>query len=231
MCSIEFRDEFDQLRGDFIVQVTDGNIAIYFSILGYKSDLVLELNDERIKKAELDTLVTTGGFGGSGNIHIRGVGGVLAESNSDYCVQIESSKHNCTSGTWTGSSIYLFHNNIEKATIPPKFEKFSFCLPLNYIDTENDKFKLHMKNSDGVNNNQLFYDVCCFTYIISLLKVCISSLRLNNEQVFVGKNDDLSHFSFDNDGLTCEADKMTTPLLTIQNGTAVSSICKGFEKK
>ena len=131
--------------------------------------------------------MTTGGFGGSGNIHIRGVGGVSAESNSDYCVQIESSKHNCTSGTWTGSSIYLFHNNIEKATIPSKFEKFSFCLPLNYIDTENDKFKLHMKNADGVNNNQLFYNVFCFTYIIFYLRFAFQVFVLTTSKYLLVK--------------------------------------------
>ena len=64
--------------------------------------------------------------------------------------------------------------------------------------------------------------------MIIYFKVCISSLRLNNEQIFVGKNDDLSHFAFDNDGLACKADRMTTPLLTIQNGTVVSSRCKGL---
>ena len=109
--------------------------------------------------------MTTGGFGGSGNIHIRGVGGNSGNSNSDYCIQIESSKNNCKSGTWTGSSIHLFHNNIEKATIPSKFEDFSFCLPLNYIHTEIDKFKLHMKNADGVHytlyENSIF---CSITY-------------------------------------------------------------------
>ena len=136
------------------MQVTDGNIGIYFSVLGFKGDLVFELNDTRIIKSELDTLVTTGGFGGSGNIHIRGVGGDSADS--DYCIEIESSKDNCKSGTWTGSSIHLFHNNIEKATIPSKFEQFSFCLPLNYIDAENDKFKFHMKKADGVNYIHFF---------------------------------------------------------------------------
>ena len=53
---------------------------------------------------------------------------------------------------------------------------------------------------------------------------------MNNKQILVGENDDLSHFSFDNDRLACGPDKMTTPLLTIQNGTVVSSICKGFLK-
>jgi len=171
-----------------------------------KSDLVIELNDDRIKKSELNTLVASGGWGGHGIIHISAVGNKVLDQNSNYCIEIESSKDNCTSGTYTGSPIGLFHNNVEKATIPSKFEQFSFCLPLNYVNIENDQFKLHMKKRDGV---------------------CISSLRLNNKQILVGKNDDLSHFSFDNDGITCKANQMVTPLLTIKNGTVVSSICKG----
>ena len=41
--------EFNQLRKDFIVQVTDGNIAVYKSDSGRKGALVIELNDQRIK--------------------------------------------------------------------------------------------------------------------------------------------------------------------------------------
>ena len=134
------------------MQVTDGNIGIYFAVLGAKGALVLELNDERIKKSELDTIVATGGFGGSGNIFIRGVGGT-----SSFCIEVESNSENCNSRTHTGSSIAIFHNNIEKATIPSKFEQFSFCLPFNYVNIENDKFKLHMKNHDGVSDNSVFW--------------------------------------------------------------------------
>ena len=68
------RSQFIQLRKDFIVQVTDGNIGIYFSESGSKGDLVLELNDERIKKSELNTLVASGGYGGSGHMQFNGVG-------------------------------------------------------------------------------------------------------------------------------------------------------------
>ena len=51
---------------------------------------------------------------------------------------------------------------------------------------------------------------------------------MNNRQIFVGKDDNLANFAFDNDGLVCRSDKMKTPLLTIQDGKVVSSICKGF---
>ena len=51
---------------------------------------------------------------------------------------------------------------------------------------------------------------------------------MNNEQVFVGKNDDLKVFSLDGNSNTCQEHKMSTSLLTIQNGNAISSICKGL---
>ena len=72
-----FRSEWDELKKDFIVEVSDAYIRIYFSDLtsGAKGDLVLELNDERIKKSELDTLVAAASTGGWGPIHVRGVHG------------------------------------------------------------------------------------------------------------------------------------------------------------
>ena len=66
----------------------------------------------------------------------------------------------------------------------------------------------------------------CFKSVI--FKVCISSLWVNNKQIFVGENGDLPYFLFDNDALACGPDKMTTPLLTIQNETVVASRCKGL---
>ena len=108
------------------------------------------MNDERIVKSELDTIVASGGYGGSGNIQIRGIGGDFTNSKKAFCIQVESSSINCGSDTHTGSSIAIFHNNIEKATIPSGFQHFSFCLPNNYVNIENDKFKLHMKKRDGV---------------------------------------------------------------------------------
>ena len=146
-----FREEFDQLRNDFIVQVTDGNIGIYFSNLGAKGDLVFELNDDRINKSILDILVVTGGFEGSGNIHVRGVQNMSTFSTDpEFCIEVESSPEECNSTDRTGNNIYLSHNNLEKATIPQNFEYFKFCLPVSYVDTENDKFKLHIRGKDGV---------------------------------------------------------------------------------
>ena len=141
-----FRDEFDQLKNDFIVQVTDGNIGIYFSNLGAKGDLVLQLNDDRINKSILDTLVVTGGYKGSGNIRVRGV----QSMSTEFCIEVESRPEECNSKYRTGNDIFLSHNNLEKATIPRNFEKFKFCLPYNYVDIENDKFKFHIRGSDGV---------------------------------------------------------------------------------
>ena len=68
---------YEQLREDFIVQVTDGSIAVYQSDSGRKGAVVIELNDQRIKKSELNTLVASGGspyWGGDGYIQFIGVG-------------------------------------------------------------------------------------------------------------------------------------------------------------
>ena len=134
------------------MQVTDGNIGIYFSSFGQKGDLVLELNDERIKKSELDTISASGGRGGSGIIHIRGVKSastVPTINDQQFCIEVESSPEKCNE-YGTGDDIFLYHNNIEKATIPRNFKNFSFCLPLNYVDIENDKFKMQIRGKDSV---------------------------------------------------------------------------------
>ena len=54
----------------------DGNIAIYSSDMGMIGALVLELNDERIIKSELNTVVAAGGGIGwesSGDLRVRGI--------------------------------------------------------------------------------------------------------------------------------------------------------------
>ena len=68
------------MKRDFVVQVDDSRIGIFFSNHGTKEDLVMEVSDKRIKKSTLNTLVATGGPNGSGNIHIRGVGGIMNET-------------------------------------------------------------------------------------------------------------------------------------------------------
>ena len=73
--------EFNQLRNDFIVQVTDGRISVYKSESGRKGAVVIELNDQKIIKSKLNTLVASGGKSGwykggakAGNIQFNGVG-------------------------------------------------------------------------------------------------------------------------------------------------------------
>ena len=58
--------------------------------------------------------------------------------------------------------------------------------------------------------------------------MCISSLHVNNQQIFVGRNADIGMFVLDGDRSICSADQMSTPLLTIQNGEVVTSACKGM---
>ena len=81
---------------------------------------------------------------------------------------------------------------------------------MDQVDVENDSFKLLAGGSDGV---------------------CINSLHVNNEQILVGKNNDLTRFEFDQpdqwEGLACLDNEMRTSSLTIQNGQVVESECKG----
>ena len=110
------------------------------------------MNDTRIKKAELKTIVASGGLNGSGKLRIRGVGGVKTDE-TDFCIQIEA-KNGCKQ-KFNGSHISLLHNNIEKAKILQKdiyFNQFNFCLPLSDVDIENDKFKLYTQDDDGVSD-------------------------------------------------------------------------------
>ena len=64
------------MKNDFLIQVSDGYIGIFYSDSGLKGGLVLELNDARIIKSELNTIVAAGGgpgFESSGNIRVRGI--------------------------------------------------------------------------------------------------------------------------------------------------------------
>ena len=61
------------------------------------------------------------------------------------------------------------------------------------------------------------------------IKVCISSIFLNDKQVFFGPNSDLQNFVFDQEKDSfCANDKMKTPWISIQNGIVSSSFCKGL---
>ena len=66
--------QWEQVRDNFAVQLTDGKIAVYAADLnGIKGDLILEWNDDTIVKSDFDTLTITGGFGGSGPVRVKGV--------------------------------------------------------------------------------------------------------------------------------------------------------------
>lgn len=65
---------FEQLRENMAVQLTDGNISVYTAdSSGVKRDLVIEWNDDTIIKADHNTLTMSGGYGGTGNVRVRGV--------------------------------------------------------------------------------------------------------------------------------------------------------------
>ena len=69
-----FRAEFDQLRDNFIVEVTDGEIAVYwYDEENSKGHLFLRLQDSRIVKSELTHLVASGYAYGRGEMHFRGI--------------------------------------------------------------------------------------------------------------------------------------------------------------
>ena len=63
---------------------------------------------------------------------------------------------------------------------------------------------------------------------LCLIKVCISSMFFNNQQVFVGPNNDIPNFSMDGDGLICNDDNVKSSWLTIKNGEVVFAKCKGL---
>ena len=72
--SFLLRDEFNKLKQDFIIEINDGLIQIYFSNLGNKKQLFLQLNAETIVKSKLNTLLVKGNSSGSGRIRLRGTG-------------------------------------------------------------------------------------------------------------------------------------------------------------
>ena len=70
---IILRTQFDDLKKDFIVEVQDNYIRVFFSNFGEKKELVISLYDQRIRKSMLNTLVASGGWSGSGSMRIRGI--------------------------------------------------------------------------------------------------------------------------------------------------------------
>ena len=66
--------QWEQVRDNFAVQLTDGKIALYAADSnGIKGDVIVEWNDDTIVKSHYDTLTMTGGYGGTGNVRVKGV--------------------------------------------------------------------------------------------------------------------------------------------------------------
>ena len=59
----------------------------------------------------------------------------------------------------------------------------------------------------------------------------IYSRHFSNQQILVGRNNDMKNFEFDQadqwEGLVCGTDIMRTSTLTFQNGKVIESECKG----
>ena len=72
------------------------------------------------------------------------------KGRDEYCIRVTSSSSNCRSNTWSGNPITLFHNDVEKATIPNGFNHFEYCLDNDEVDVKKDKFKLLSGGIDGV---------------------------------------------------------------------------------
>ena len=106
-------------------------------------------------------------------------------------------------------SIILSVNGERRATIPSGFEEFRYDLFFDDFDVENDQIQLQ---STGINGT------------------CITSLKINENQILVGKNKDMSVFWIDGNNNQCTENIMSTSQIIIQNGDIISSECKGISR-
>ena len=68
--------QWEQVKKNFVVQVTDGKIGVYAADThGIKGTLIVEKNDNRIVKSELNTLTASATKYSQGTARIRGVCG------------------------------------------------------------------------------------------------------------------------------------------------------------
>ena len=97
-------------------------------------------------------------------------------------------------------------NGKRKTSLQRGFKHFRYCSPWNKSDRESDIFKLQSSNNDGI---------------------CITSLHINEKQIFVGKNKKQLNFWIDGNQNECSNEFMSTSQITIQNTEIISSECKG----
>ena len=128
-----------------------------------------------------------------------------------YCIRVTSSNDEslCQNvipngpNSWAGSDIVIKHNGVNVATMPAASTEFEYCL--DDIDIAVDELQLQSSSEDGV---------------------CITSLSINSNQLFVGKNNNLTSFWIDGNDQYCLDDFMSTSQITLQNEQVISSICK-----
>ena len=94
--------------------------------------------------------------------------------------------------------------------MPRGSKKFEYCLDMDDVDVPKDKFQLQSSSGDGV---------------------CITSLSINNLQLFVGKNNNLPSFWIDRNDQYCLNDFMSTSQIIIQNEQVISSLCKNRTRR
>ena len=112
---------------------------------------------------------------------------------------------NADPNSLAGSHIVIKHNGVNVTTMPAAFTEFEYCFDMDDINIANDEFQLQSSSEDGV---------------------CITSLSINSNQLFVGKNNNLPIFWIDGNDQYCLDDFMSTSQITIQNEQVISSICK-----
>ena len=130
----------------------------------------------------------------------------------EFCIRMTSSESDvCGHPTlanpvhWAGSTIQIKQNGKVIANMPSAAKDFKHCLPMTDVDIENDEFSLHATTSNGV---------------------CITGLYINEEQLLVGKYDDLEGFWLDHDQPNCVDGYMSSSHMIIKNGKVVLSQCK-----
>ena len=129
-----------------------------------------------------------------------------------YCIRVTSSNDeslcqhvipNAGPNSWAGSDIVIKHNGVTVTTMPAASTGFEYCL--DDIDIAVDELQLQSSSENGV---------------------CITSLSINRNQLFVGKNNNLTSFWIDGNDQYCLDDFMSTSQITLQNEQVISSICK-----
>ena len=110
--------------------------------------------------------------------------------------------------SWLGGDIYLNKNGQTIASTSYGFLNFEHCVGAS----SDDEFQLEASNDDGV---------------------CITSLSVNDNQLLVGKNNDLPNFWMNQRNVKCTNGHMTTSQITFKNGNnnyllprILSSQCK-----